>query len=123
MQISQCVPSGYHDSVFRMKRRFRAAILPVLFLAVTGYFVFNAINGSRGIRAQRQDATVLVQDKAALTAVTARRDRWQARVDTLRHHAIAPDMLNQQARSVLNFADPDDLVVPLKPAPAAPAHP
>jgi cell division protein FtsB len=99
-----------------VKRRIRAVIVPLLLLIVTGYFVFNAIKGSRGITAQRQDQALLAQDKTALTAVQARRDRWQARVDALRHHAIDPDMLNAQARSVLNLADPDDLSVPLKPS-------
>lgn len=98
-----------------MRRRLRAFVFPCLFLAVTGYFVFNAVNGSRGILAQRHHEAMLAQDRAALTATTARRDRWQARVDSLRHHAIAADMLDQQARSVLNFADPDDLVVTVKP--------
>ncbi|MCW8306923.1 septum formation initiator family protein [Acidiphilium sp. PA] len=92
-------------------------IVPLLLLIVTGYFVFNAIKGSRGITAQRHDQGLLVGDQAALARVQARRDRWQARVDALRHHAIDRDMLNAQARSVLNLANPDDLAVPLKPLP------
>ena len=104
-----------------MKRRLRGLVLPVLFLVVTAYFVFNAINGSRGIIAQRHDKAILAKDRQSLTDVTARRDRWQARVDALHHHAIAPDMLNEQARAVLNLADPDDLAVPLHPSPAPPA--
>lgn len=98
-----------------MKRRLRAVVLPVIFLLVTGYFVFNAINGSRGIIAQRQHQAILVQDQVALTTTTARRDRWQARVNALQHHSIAPDMLNQQARAVLDLANPDDLAVPIHP--------
>lgn len=104
-----------------MKRRLRAIVLPILLLAVTGYFVFNAVNGSRGIIAQRHNQVLLVRDRIALAATTARRDRWQARVDSLRHHAIAPDMLDQQARAVLNLAEPDDLAIPLPPVPTAPA--
>lgn len=99
-----------------MKRRIRALILPLLLVAITGYFAFNAIHGSRGIKAQRQNQTLLAQDRATLKAVKANRDRWQARVDALRHHAIAADMLDQQARSVLDLAKPDDLAVPLKQA-------
>lgn len=108
-----------------MKRRVRAVILPLLFLLVTGYFVYNAVNFSRGIRAQRQNAATLAQDRADLATVSSRRDRWQARVGALRHHAIARDMLDQQARSVLDLADPDDLSLPLKvpPPPTAPVSP
>lgn len=98
-------------------------IVPLLLLAITGYFVFNAINGSRGIKAQRRDQALLAQDKTALTKVQATRDRWQARVDALRHHAIEKDMLNAQARAVLNLANPDDLSVPLKQPPPKPTAP
>lgn len=98
-----------------MKRRLRAIVLPAFFLAVTAYFVFNAVSGSRGIVAQRQSTTMLAQDQVTLSTTTARRDRWQARVDSLRHHSIAPDMLDQQARAVLNLANPDDLAVPFPP--------
>ncbi len=98
-------------------------MVPLLLLIVTGYFVFNAIKGSRGITAQRQDRALLVQDQAALAAVQVRRDRWQARVDALHHHAIDRDMLNAQARAVLNLADPDDLSIPLKSQPAPPRTP
>lgn len=105
-----------------MKRRFRALVVPFLFLAVTGYFVFNAVNGSRGIIAQHHNEAVLARDRATLAATTTRRDRWQARVDSLRHHAIQADMLDQQARSVLNLADAGDLVVTLKDPPGQPAR-
>lgn len=98
-----------------MKRRLRGIILPLLLLIVTGYFVFNAINGSRGITAQRHDRAILATDTATLGSVKQRQDRWQSRVDALRHHAIARDMLNEQARAVLNLANPDDLAVPLPP--------
>lgn len=100
-----------------MKRRLRALVIPCLFLLVTGYFAMNAVNGSRGIIAQHRDELILAQDRVTLAATTERRDRWQARVDSLRHHSIAADMLDRQARSVLNLADPDDLVVTLKPGP------
>lgn len=105
-----------------MKRRLRGVVLPLLLLAITGYFVFNAINGSRGITAQHLEAAVLAQDSETLTTVQATRDRWQARVDALRHHAIARDMLDAQARSVLDLANPDEWSVPL-PTPASPKAP
>lgn len=101
-----------------MKRRLRAAVVPILLLGITGYFVYNAINGGRGIRAQRHEQAVLVQDQATLKSVSAGHQRWQARVDALRHNSIDRDMLDQQVRSVLNLANPDDLALPLKPPPA-----
>ncbi len=113
----------YHALADFVKRRLRAVIVPLLLLVVTGYFVYNAIKGTRGITAQQHDRAILAQDDETLAKVDTSRNRWQARVDALRHHAIAKDMLNDQARAVLNLANPDDLSVPLQQPVAKPAPP
>lgn len=98
-----------------MNRRLRGLILPTVFLMVTAYFVFNALAGSRGMRAQAQDRQALAKAQSQLVAVNLRRARWQARVNGLANAAIRPDLLDQEARAVLNLARADDLVVPLPP--------
>lgn len=94
-------------------------VIPLLLLAVSSYFVFNAIHHSRGIDAQRHEQAALLQDQMALATADATRDRWQARVTALRHHAIARDMLDEQARSVLDLSRSGDLSVPMPPSKAA----
>jgi len=96
-----------------MKKRLRAMLLPLLLIGLTAYFGVNAIRGSRGLRAQAADRTMLAGTQARLAEVNAERDFWQTRVDGLRDSAIEADMLGQRAREVLNLADPDDLVLPL----------
>lgn len=106
-----------------MKRLLRAAIAPVLFLTLTVYFGYNAIHGSRGFIAQAAEDRDIVNARHDLKAVLAKRDFWEARVAALKPAAIQPDMLDQQARTVLNLANPADLVVPLHPAAPAPDAP
>jgi cell division protein FtsB len=96
-----------------MKRILRAVIGPAIFLTLTVYFGYNAIHGSRGYIAQSVETKTIHKAKADLKVVLARRDRWEARVAALAPNAIEPDMLDGQARAVLNLANPDDLVVPL----------
>lgn len=98
-----------------MKRVLRAAIAPFIFLTLTVYFGYNALHGSRGFVAQSAEARAIANARADLKTVLARRDRWEARVAALKPKAIEPDMLDQQARAVLNLANPADLVVPLHP--------
>jgi cell division protein FtsB len=98
-----------------MKRILRAAAAPVIFLTLTVYFGYNVIHGSRGFVAQSRESREIVQARQDLKTVLARRDRWEARVAALKSTAIEPDMLDQQARAVLNLANPADLVVPLHP--------
>ncbi len=97
-----------------MKKRLRAAIIPLLFVGLTVYFGINAIRGSRGLRAQIMDRRILAGAQTRLTGVQARRAFWQAKVDGLRDSGIEADMLNLRAREVLNLANPADLVLPLR---------
>jgi cell division protein FtsB len=101
-----------------MKRRLRSIIAPSIFLAITVYFVMNALHGSRGLDAQASERAELATAQQAQAQAEAARDEWETKVAALKDSAIEPDMLNLQARKVLNLADPTDLEVPLKgPAP------
>ncbi|HET9148239.1 MAG TPA: septum formation initiator family protein [Acetobacteraceae bacterium] len=101
-----------------MKRFLRATVAPAIFLGLTVYFGYNAVNGSRGFIAQAREQAEIAKARTDLKTVTARRGRWEAKVAALKSNAIQADMLNQQARAVLNLANPADLVVPVKPGQA-----
>jgi cell division protein FtsB len=75
---------------------------PVIFLAITYYFGWNAVHGARGLEAQRQEQVELAKAIKSFQAVAA-----------LNSQSIGQDMLDQQARLVLNLAEPSDLVVQL----------
>jgi len=101
-----------------LKRRLLAPLPPVIFLAITGYFAWNAVHGARGLEAQAQQRAQLAKAQADFATVDAQRQIWETKVAALGGPAIAPDMLDEQARKMLNDADPSDLVVDLPPAPA-----
>ncbi len=96
-----------------IKRRLLAMLPPVIFLGITWYFGWNALHGSRGLEAQALEQVQLAQAKQDFTAAEALRVKWQTRVAALGGPAIDPDMLDEQARAVLNLADPSDLVIDL----------
>ncbi len=101
-----------------LKRRLVAMVPPVIFLAITGYFAWNSVHGARGLEAQQSERRQLAQAQQNFSAVDALRAQWETRIADLGGPAIAPDMLDQQARKVLNLADPADLVVDIPIAPA-----
>ncbi len=101
-----------------LKRRLLAMVPPLIFLAITGYFAWNAVHGARGLEAQQNERRQLAQAQQNFSAVDALRAQWETRIADLGGPAIAPDMLDQQARKVLNLADPADLVVDIPTAPA-----
>jgi cell division protein FtsB len=95
----------------RIRAFFTALGLYVLAALMIGYFAVNAYTGSRGLRA-RQD---LDQRIAALTRqiddTKAERVQWERRVALLKSDHIDPDMLDERARALLDYADPRDLVL------------
>ena len=47
----------------------------------------------------------------ALDQAKAERDLWERRVKLLKSDSVDPDMLDERARSLLDYADPRDLIL------------
>jgi cell division protein FtsB len=94
-----------------LKRRARATIAPTVFLAVTAYFVWNAVQGPHGLKSFAIQQTVLKQAQADLTTAETERDAWQRRVHALESDHLDLDMLDERARALLNLAHPNDVIV------------
>jgi cell division protein FtsB len=102
-----------------IRNRIRAIAPPVIFLALTYYFGWNAVHGKSGLEAQRVQQEELTQATARFQAAEAERTAWQTKITDLNGQSIQPDMLDEQAREVLNLANPQDLVIDLQPQKAA----
>ncbi len=95
-----------------IKRTVRAALPPLLFLSLVGYFGWNATQGAHGLRSYRSQLTLLGQADAAETAAVAEQAAWMQRVSGLRDGGLDADTLDERSRSMLNLAEPNELVVP-----------
>lgn len=102
-----------------IKNRLRALVFPLLFLAITWYFGWNAMHGTRGLEAQHVQEAELVKVRQSFSTIDAQRALWETRIATLNGQAIAGDMLDNEARIVLNLANPEDLIVELPDASSA----
>jgi cell division protein FtsB len=98
-----------------MKRRAKIMIAPAIFLAITGYFGWNATQGDRGLVAFAQRQELLRQVDADQAAAKAERDGWEIRVNGLRASHLNPDTLDERARAMLNRAEPNEIIVKLSP--------
>jgi len=95
-----------------LKRRLRAAVAPLVFLGLVGYFSWNAVQGNRGLVAYAQRQELLAQAQADQARARVERDAWERRVAGLRARHIDADALDERARAMLNLADPTDVIVP-----------
>lgn len=98
-----------------LKRRARLMVAPAIFLAITGYFGWNATQGDRGLVAYAQRQDLLRQVVADQDAAKTERDGWETRVAGLRARHLDPDTLDERARAMLNLAEPSEVIVKLGP--------
>ena len=99
------------------RKGLRALLPQILGAAICIYFAYHAVQGDRGLIAWLQHSRELVASELALTNLAAERAALEHRVSQLRAESLDPDMLEEQARTMLNFAGPDDraLLLPVPP--------
>ncbi len=94
-----------------IKRRLKAAIAPLIFLSLVGYFGWNAVQGNHGLVAYAQRQQFLAQAQADQAQTQADKDAWNRRVSALRSRHLDADMLDERSRAMLNLANPNDIIV------------
>jgi cell division protein FtsB len=99
-----------------MRRRARVLVGPLLGIAVAGYFVYHLVEGDRGLNAWVRLSQELQAARGDLAAVSAERTRLAYRVSQMQPDHIAPDLLDQQVRELLDVAAPNEIVIMNPPA-------
>jgi cell division protein FtsB len=96
-------------------RAFLAALgLYVLAALFIGYFGVNAYTGNHGLLAKQNLDQRIADLTRELEATKTERERWERRVALLKTDRIDPDMLDERARELLDYADPRDVTVLIK---------
>ena len=80
-----------------------------------GYFGVNAYTGNHGLRAKLDLDQQFAELSDELARLKLERAEWHHRVKLLKSESIDPDTLDERARVVLNYLDPRDLTLLLKP--------
>ncbi|MBP0464526.1 septum formation initiator family protein [Roseomonas sp. PWR1] len=98
-----------------LKRVIQALALPSLFLALSGYFIWNAMHGERGLIAREHRMADIAAARAELSRAEADREAIERRVTGLRGDRVDRDQLDERARALLNMVGRDEIVVPYGP--------
>jgi cell division protein FtsB len=96
------------------KRNTGRLIVPMVSALFLAYFGFHAITGNRGLKASHDIGQQITELTAELDRLKAERAQWARRVALLRSDRIDPDMLDERARTLLNYAHPNDVTMILK---------
>ena len=98
-----------------VRTRARAILSPIVFYVVlgvaSGYLVWGAWNGERGLKTKVEYASQMQVLSAELKTLQAERQSWQRRVGLMRSDAVDRDLLDEEARAVLDRVGKNDLVV------------
>jgi cell division protein FtsB len=95
----------------RLRTVLNALALYIIAALVIGYFGVNAYSGNHGLRAKQDLDQRIAELSDELASLKAERAGWQRRVVLLKPESIDPDMLDERARVLLNYADPRELTL------------
>jgi cell division protein FtsB len=98
----------------RLRSVLNALALYTIAALVIGYFGVNAYTGNHGLRAKQDLDQQIWQLTSELTVLKSERSIWERRVALLKPESIDPDLLDERARVLLDYADPRDLTLRLK---------
>jgi cell division protein FtsB len=95
----------------------KQAVVPLIGVAILVYLGLNLMNGQRGLLRLIHVKGEVSAAEAVLDREQDRRERLEHAVSMLRPDSLDVDLLDERARSVLNFSHPDDFVIFLPTSP------
>ena len=94
-----------------IRRRGFAILSSSLWAVLMAYFGYHAVQGNHGLLARNALATQVEDARADLVELQTERHRLEALVDLMSPETLDRDMLDERARTMLNYAHPDDIVI------------
>ncbi|MFN3075289.1 MAG: FtsB family cell division protein [Alphaproteobacteria bacterium] len=80
-------------------------------MGAVAYFCYHAVQGERGLLAWWEFRHEIQQAESRLAQVNAQQAALERRVRLLRPESLDPDLLEEQARAVLDLGRPSEVVV------------
>jgi cell division protein FtsB len=99
----------------RLKSVLTGLALYMIAAAIVGYFGVNAYTGKYGLNARQELDSEIVALTSELARLKLERANSEQRVSLLRSDRVDPDLLDERARYQLDYANPHDLVLAIRP--------
>ena len=94
-----------------LRRRFSHIAGPLIGLSAVTYFAYHTVEGDRGVLSYLRLHGEILDAEMRLAKVSSELQEMEHRVLLLRPDHLDPDMLEERARSLLEWVDPRDLVM------------
>jgi cell division protein FtsB len=83
----------------------------VLWISITGYFIFHIFSGARGIISWARLNREVTSLEKELRQLRAENELLENRISRLRSDNLDLDLLEEQAQSIIGFSNEGDLIV------------
>ena len=97
--------------IAEFRARARHVVGPAIGVCAVSYFAYHVIHGDRGLIAWRSLEQQVAAAESELARVQAEREVLEHRVHLLHPDSLDLDMLDEWSRRLLNYGDPDELVI------------
>ncbi|MFN7038004.1 MAG: FtsB family cell division protein [Alphaproteobacteria bacterium] len=98
------------NQVFSFKNKNKKISISILFIGLFIYFCYHAINGDRGIIALFKLTQQVNKLHTELDNLRAERIYLEHKVSIIRPESLDLDLVDEQARKLLGYADKDEIV-------------
>ncbi|MTI16087.1 septum formation initiator family protein [Rhodobacteraceae bacterium RKSG542] len=85
--------------------------MPVIFIAMMGYFGYHAINGELGLVGKAMIERQVAELETQLAEVQGERMALERRVMLLMPNNLHPDMVDERARATLNLVHSNEVAI------------
>jgi cell division protein FtsB len=94
-----------------IRYRARFALWPIIGALVLAYFSFHMVQGQQGVLSLLQLQTKVEIAENLHATLSGERHELETRVALLSPNNLDPDMIEERARVMLNFAHPNEIVI------------
>lgn len=97
--------------IVELKNRARHVVGPMLGVSAVIYFAYHAVNGDRGLIAWLELKDRVTAAEAAAETIDLQRQKIENWVRRLHPESLDPDLLEERARIMVNYAYAGDIVI------------
>jgi cell division protein FtsB len=98
-------------TIMEIMRRLNYVLGPLIALLVMVYFTYHIVQGERGLFSWMRLRQKIAESEQQLAEIQAEKESLERQVYLLRPESLDPDMLEERARKVLNFARPEEVII------------
>ena len=99
------------SSMISLANYLRKTWAGVLFFTLFLWFSFHLLQGDRGYYSYKSSEQQLVTMQGEYAALKIRREKLENRVQRMRSNSLDPDLLDEQARIMLNRFDENEYIL------------